>query len=390
MTPETPTPDDTTQQARPNPTSPPSLDDPLAAPPPEDPREGPSGQIEEEGQSYWSYVKRQYRKNTLARVALWFMVAMAAVAVFADFLANDKPIACSYKGTFYVPVLQEYLVSMGVSAWPQEIQEGLKSSQDEWRTLGYDWSVFPPVHYTAAESDSEGEGASSQPPFTGSGHALGTDQTSRDVLAGLIHGTRVSLTIGLVAMGIAAVIGILLGALAGYFGGWIDMTISRIIEVFLNFPTLFLVLAILAFYGRSLFLVMVVIGLTGWMGIARLIRGEVLRVRAMEYVSAARSLGFPSSRIIMRHVLPNSIGPVLVSIAFGIAGAILTESALGFLGFGVPATTVTWGTLLNQSYQDPLSWWLGVFPGLMIFLTVVGYNLIGDGLRDALDPRLRE
>ena len=190
-------------------------------------------------------------------------------------------------------------------------------------------------------------------------------------------------------MTIEVLIGVLLGALAGYFGGWIDMLISRVIELFLNFPVLFLILTIVAFVGPSIFYVMVIIGVTGWMGIARLVRGEVLRVRNMEYVTAANSLGFRSFRVILRHVLPNSIAPVLVSVAFGIAGAVLLESALSFLGVGVPPEVVTWGSMLNEARSAVFAWWIAVFPGLMIFLVVFSFNWIGDALRDATDPRLK-
>jgi peptide/nickel transport system permease protein len=333
-------------------------------------------------QSYWSLVKHQYRKNKPAVAALYFFYFMFAVAILGDFLANDKPILCSYKGEVYAPVLKDYAVGLGISSYPAELQNA------NWKELKYDWSIFPPVRYSASATDIM---SSFAPPFqSGSDHYLGTDQPGRDVLAGLIHGARISLSIGFVSMGIATIIGLILGALAGYFGGWVDIVISRIIEVFLNFPTLFLILAIVAFYGADVFLVMVVIGITGWMSIARLVRGEVLRIRNMEYVTAANSLGFSSMRVIFRHVIPNSIAPVLVSIAFGIAGAILTESALSYLGFGVPVETVTWGSALNQSRTATFAWWLAVFPGIMIFLTAYTYNMIGDGLRDATDPRLRD
>ncbi|MBC8145232.1 MAG: ABC transporter permease [bacterium] len=330
-------------------------------------------------QTYWSLVKRQYRRNKLAVIAFWFIIVMFAVALFADFLANDRPIVCSYKGTVYVPVMQEYLMMVGLSDYPAELMNA------DWKLLEYDWSVFPPVPYSSTGTDLINSFAA---PFTGD-HFLGTDQIGRDILSGLIHGARISLSIGLVAMAIEIIIGVTLGALAGYFGGLVDIVISRLIELFLNFPTFFLILTIVAFLGANIFYVMIIIGLTGWMGVARLVRGEVLRVRNNEFVPAAISLGFGSLRVIFRHVLPNSLAPVLVSVAFGVAGAILIESTLSFLGVGVPLETVTWGSALNASRGAPSAWWLAVFPGLLIFLTVVSYNLIGDGLRDATDPRLK-
>jgi peptide/nickel transport system permease protein len=202
------------------------------------------------------------------------------------------------------------------------------------------------------------------------------------------------LSIGFIAMGIALLIGITLGSVAGYFGGWIDLVISRLIEIFISLPTFFLVITIVAMTqdtvteGRLL-LIMAVIGLTSWTGIARLIRAEVLRVRNLEFVTAAQALGYGRARIILVHVLPNSLGPVLVSAAFGIASAILIESTLSFLGFGVPPTVITWGSLLARSRGFINMWWLATFPGILIFITVSAYNLIGDALRDATDPRLR-
>lgn len=330
-------------------------------------------------QTYWRLVRRQYRKHTLAVIALWFIGFMVIVALFADFIANDRPIVCSYKGTLYVPVIQTYLVDLGVSQYPPDLQNV------DWKTLDYDWSVFPPVPYAPSATDL----ANSLISPLESDHFLGSDQLGRDILSGLIHGARISLSIGFVAVLIEVIIGVTLGALAGYFGGWVDILISRIIELFLNFPTLFLILTIVSFLGPSIFYVMIIIGLTSWMGIARLVRGEVLRVRNTEYVTAANSLGFGAVRTIVRHVLPNSVAPVLVSVAFGVAGAILLESTLSFLGLGVPLEVVTWGSTLNSSREAPFAWWLAIFPGLMIFLTVVCYNLIGDGLRDATDPRLK-
>src|SRR5690606_1558945 len=183
---------------------------------------------------------------------------------------------------------------------------------------------------------------------------------------------------------------VLLGSLAGYYGGKVDLIISRFIEIMLNFPVFFLIIVIVAIYGSSIWYVMLAIGLTTWTIEARLIRGEILKVRNMEYILAANSVGLPNSKIIFRHVLPNSIAPVLVSGAFAIAGAIILEAGLSFLGVGVSATTVTWGSLVNEGRTSNDAWWLAIFPGLMIFIAVVSYNLIGEGLRDALDPRLKD
>lgn len=220
-------------------------------------------------------------------------------------------------------------------------------------------------------------------------HLLGTDNTGRDVLARMIFGTRIAITVGIVAVGIYLTIGCILGALAGYFGGTVDMLISRAIETVLLFPSFFLILTLVALIGPSIYIIMVVIGITGWPTIARLIRGEILKQRAADYVSAAQALGFSNTRVIFRHILPNSLSPALVAAPFGIAGAIITEAGLSLLGFGVRPPTPTWGILLKLGSEDYSRWWLVIFPSLAIFFTVTVFNLIGSGLRDAMDPRLR-
>ena len=220
-------------------------------------------------------------------------------------------------------------------------------------------------------------------------HLLGTDNTGRDVFARMLYGTRIAITVGIVAVGIYLTIGCVLGALAGYFGGTLDMLISRAIETVLLFPSFFLILTLVALIGPSIYIIMIVIGITGWPTIARLIRGEILKQRAADYVSAAQALGFTNSRVIFRHILPNSLSPALVAAPFGIAGAIITEAGLSLLGFGVRPPTPTWGILLKLGSEDYARWWLVIFPSLAIFFTVTVFNLIGSGLRDAMDPRLR-
>ncbi|MDT8441295.1 MAG: ABC transporter permease [Desulfuromonadales bacterium] len=222
-------------------------------------------------------------------------------------------------------------------------------------------------------------------------HLLGTDDLGRDVLVRILYGARISLLVGFVAVGIATVIGIMLGALAGYYGRWVDAVIMRFVDIMLCFPSFFLILAVIAFLDPSIWNIMIIIGLTGWMGVARLVRAEFLSLRERDFVLAARALGARDSRIIFRHILPNALSPVLVSATLGVAGAILTESALSFLGIGVQPPTPSWGNMLIAGKQTlGTAWWLSVFPGLAILLTVLGYNLLGEGLRDALDPRIRD
>jgi len=222
-------------------------------------------------------------------------------------------------------------------------------------------------------------------------HPLGTDDLGRSVLIRLLYGARISLLVGFVAVGISCLIGIFLGALAGFYGGWVDTLIMRFVDIMLCFPTFFLILAVIAFLNPSIWNIMIVIGVTSWMGVARLIRAEFLSLRERDFVQAAVALGASDMRLIFRHILPNAMSPVLVTATLGIAGAILTESALSFLGIGVQPPTPSWGNMLITGKQTLGSaWWLSVFPGLAILITVLGYNLLGEGIRDALDPRLKE
>lgn len=220
-------------------------------------------------------------------------------------------------------------------------------------------------------------------------HVLGTDPSGRDVLGRMIYGTRISMLIGIVAVSIYIAIGILVGAVAGYFGGWVDIAVSRAIEIVICFPTLFLLLILLAYIRPNIYTIMAALGLISWTGVARLERGEFLRLVNQDFVQAVRALGGGSMRIIFRHILPNALGPVLVSASFGIAGSILAESTLSFLGFGVPPDQASWGGLLkigNENIQE--LWWMVLFPGVALFTTVTCFNLVGEGVRDATDPRL--
>jgi len=318
--------------------------------------------------SYWHNVWREFRKNRLALAGLGVVAVLFFIAIFAPLIANSRPYIYITETKTYFPLFFDY---------PELRDADLR--KDRYSGI----KLFPPIRYSFSEYDLD----SIVLPPSGI-HVLGTDEQGRDLAARMVHGTRVSIMVGFIAVLIYVSIGILIGAFAGYYGGRIDLVISRVIEIVMCFPTFFLILTILALWGPSLVSVMVVIGITGWTGIARIVRGEFLKLRESDYVTASRALGAGDFRIIMRHILPNSLAPVLVSATFGIASTILVESSLSFLGFGVQPPTPSWGDILSQSrdFMD-FAWWLTLIPGLAIFLTITSYNLIGEGLQDALDPK---
>jgi peptide/nickel transport system permease protein len=329
-------------------------------------------------QAFWGRVWRQFKRNRLALIGMYMVIALVTMAICADFLASDKPHYLVYKGQTYFPILYGYLVDVGIGHWPPELLNV------DFKALPAERAVFPPIPYRPNQIDLSDPFA---PPSAE--HWIGTDKLGRDVMAGVIHGSRISLSIGFVAVGIAVVIGVFLGALAGFFGGWVDLLISRLFELMLAIPTFFLLITISAFLRPSIFYTMIIIGLTSWVGMARFTRNEFLKVRNLDYVTAATAIGLPDRRIMFRHILPNALAPVLVSVVLGIASAILAESGLSFLGIGVPADTVTWGSILSEARSNTFAWWLAVFPGAAIFMAVISYYLVGEGLRDALDPRLK-
>jgi peptide/nickel transport system permease protein len=328
----------------------------------------------ERSQSYGAIVWRQFCRNRLALVCLGFVLLLGAVAIAAPLLANDRPLLLRHEGRWSMPAfrLPASLVGADFQALAASPPPGT-------------WMVMPPIPYRPGSYDLDAvlAGPSRH-------HLLGTDGDGRDVAAQLIWGTRASLSVGVVAMGIALAIGVLLGLIAGYYGGAADLVISRFIEVMICFPTFFLILTVLAFVGPSIYNIMVVIGVTAWTGIARLIRGECLKLRRREFVLAAQASGARDRRVMWRHILPNALAPVLVSASFGVAAAILVEASLSFLGFGVPPSEPSWGILLAQAqqYMD-IAWWLTLAPGCAIFATITAYNLIGEALRDAIDPNMR-
>ncbi len=345
-------------------------------------------------QSYWRIVWRQFKKNKLAVAALVILVILACIALGAPFLAGEKPIIMMKDGQRYIfPNIINYkdLASLRFDSWePAEGDYALRPLIPHAPQRSDLRSRFSPPAITQVFSKDEQGGGELAP--RAKKHWLGTDDRGRDILSRMIWGTRISMTVGFVAVGISTFLGIIIGCLAGYYGGVVDMIIQRIIEIFICFPVFILILALIAFLPPSIYNIMIVLGITGWTRVARLVRGEFLKLRSSDYAIAAKATGLSDSRIMFRHLLPNALAPVLVSATFGVAGAILIESALSFLGFGVPPPTASWGEILLQSKNNLHrgAWWLVTFPGVAIFLTVTSFNLVGEGLRDAMDPRLRQ
>ncbi|HTQ38373.1 MAG TPA: ABC transporter permease [Pirellulales bacterium] len=342
---------------------------------------------------FWSEAWRRFRQRKLAMLALIFVGFLSLVGIFAPAIVGTKPLICKFKGKIYFPALgyfdsdweNPYLRTQVRLIYPENLK---KKDPDSWAV----WPlIYQDPYWRVRKNEWDNQPGN---PIGGSPSSLnlfGTTDTGYDVFAVMVHGTRTALLVGFVSMGIAGSIGIVLGSLAGYFRGPIDSAISRLIEVVLCIPTLVLILALVSLVDQpTIWHTMAIIGCTQWTSIARLARAEFLKLRESEFVMSARALGVRPGRIIFRHILPNALAPVLVPITFGIAGAILIEAALSYLGFGPPPPNPSWGELLSEGRANMQMWWLILFPGLAIFLTVLAYNLIGEGLQEATDPRLRE
>jgi len=345
---------------------------------------------------YWAETWIRFRRRKPAMCALGFVIFLSLVAIFSPMIAGTKPIVCKYKGKIYFPALSYYNRTWEPAVFHQDkfrkyYPNNLKKNDPD------SWAVWPLVYQDPKHPVEEGEfdGIPGNPQKISEGQPnrynfFGTHEMGVDVFSQVVHGARVALLVGFLVMGIAATIGISVGATAGYLGGWVDMILSRLIEVVLCVPSLVLILALLAVVEQpSIWHIMAVLGITRWPPIARLARAEFMKLKQTEYVLAARGLGAGTRRIMFRHILPNALAPVMVPIAFGIASAILIEAGLSLLGFGSP-DTISWGSILQSGMENPEAWWLILFPGAAIFLTVLAYNLIGEGIQEATDPRLRE
>ncbi|MEO1260504.1 MAG: ABC transporter permease [Bacteroidota bacterium] len=417
--------------------------------------------IDRQQQSPRGLLWRRLRRSRLVVWSLRVLYVLIFLAVFGDFIANEKPLFCKLNGAVQFPVFHQIGIDIGL------LNQTADFIQTDWPKAKYDVSIFPPIPYSSTTIDirNKYKGPFSEQKIRSKRyrHWLGTDRLGHDLLAGLIAGTRVAMLVGVIAMSIAVAIGILLGSLAGFFGddrfqvsraalwlnllalfcAWfyafksrsfaiaeagrqghlgtelfksillfvvimafanglvhfvgkwpwlnkkinlpLDLIIMRAIEVMNSIPSLLLLLAVVAVLPEtSVFYVMVIIGLIRWPTIARFLRAELLRVRNLGYIEAGRALGFSNRRLLFRHALPNAITPVLITVAFGMASAVLLESALSFLGIGIGEDGVTWGRLLSDARQNPAAWWLAIFPGGAIFVTVTIFNLIGEGLTEAM------
>jgi len=375
--------------------------------------------------SFWGRAIHDTLQDFGARLGLVWIILLVAVAVLVPMLANTEPLAVKIGGHWSFPAARHLtptdvtlfilaaatlavlpvrrvsvarrllflLVVLAVSIpltilfVKPPITVDWQQYRDLQRAGKIQFKVMAPLPYSANDYQRDDPDQVLQPPSRV--HWLGTEANGGDVLSRMMYATRIALSIGLVSTSIAVVIGVVVGGLMGYFVGRIDIFGMRLIEIFEAIPTLFLLITFVAFYGRSLIMIMVIIGVTGWTGEARFIRAEFLRLRKQDFVHAAVAAGLPLRSILFRHLLPNGITPILVMSSFGIASAILYESTLSFLGLG-PVDVPSWGQMLNQSLGvgGTFVWWIAVYPGLAIFLTVFAYNLLGEALRDALDPKL--
>lgn len=374
-------------------------------------------------QSLSTRVLKDTFKKRGAQVGACWLGLLSLVAIFAPLLANSRPLLQRMDGRIESPALQymsaldltllllfvvaSVLVVLRVrfrniamvaaittvvcfAVLSQLVSPPKLSVYESYRSTNatVDWSISAPIPYSPKDYLRDYGDTGLLPPGVDDErlHLFGTEENGADLLSRMIHAARLALGIGLVATGIAMVLGVFIGGFMGYFSGVVDMLGMRLVEIFESVPTLFLLLTFVAFFDRSVYLMMVIIGLTSWPGYARYVRAEFLRLRNQDFVQAAVAAGLPLRSILFRHILPNAVAPVLVAASFGVASAILAEATLSFLGLGL-IDDPSWGQMLNQAVRSStFNWWMALFPGGAIFLTVFSYNLIGEALRDALDP----
>lgn len=327
---------------------------------------------------------QRFRRHRRAYVSLWLFSILFVLSLCAELLSNDQPLIVHYQGQNYYPVLFNYNETRfgGDFDTPADYLDPFVRDRI---TQNGNWAIYPPNPYSYNTINDFSDASDPAPP--GQTHLLGTDDRGRDVLARLIYGFRLSVVFALALTVIGSLAGMLLGAIQGYFGGWVDLILQRLSEIWGGLPELYLLIIFASFFQPSMLLLLVLLSLFGWMGLADYVRAEFLKNRQMEYVLAARSLGLSNGRIMWRHLLPNSLTPVLAFLPFRISGAILALTSLDFLGLGVPSTTPSLGELLAQGKDNLDAWWIGVSTFVVLTVTLMLLIFIGEGLRSALDTR---
>ncbi|BAK77817.1 ABC transporter, permease protein [Pseudogulbenkiania sp. NH8B] len=332
------------------------------------------------GQRAW----RRFKANRRGYVSLWLFAILFVLTLGAELLSNDRPLVVRYQGEFYYPVLFEYneTVFGGDFDTPADYLDPY--IRDRLSANG-NFAVFAPNPYSYNTLNYFAKAPNPAPPS--SANLFGTDDRGRDVLARLIYGFRLSVLFALALTVVGTLVGIVLGGLQGYFGGRLDLTLQRVIEIWGSLPELYLLIILSSFFNPSLTLLLVLLALFGWMGLADYVRAEFLKNRQMDYVLAARSLGLADRQIMWRHVLPNSLTPVLAFLPFRVSGAILALTSLDFLGLGVPASTPSLGEMLAQGKDNLDAWWIALSTFTVLTVTLLLLIFIGEGLRSALDTR---
>ena len=327
---------------------------------------------------------RRFRRNRLGFISLIIFCALVGISLFAEIVSNDRPLLAYYEGQFYVPLARDYPETAFGGEFPTPA-DYLDPYVREKITSGSNWAIYPLNPHGPATISYDSKYPFPSPPSRE--NLLGTDERGRDLLAQLIYGFRLSVVFGLVLTAIGVVIGVITGAVQGYFGGRTDLTFQRFIEIWSSMPELYLLIIFSAIFSPSVWLLVVLLSLFGWMGLSDYVRAEFLRNRQMDYVKAARALGVGSRQIMWRHILPNSMTPVVTFLPFRMSAAILALTSLDFLGLGVPPGTPSLGELLSQGKQNIDAWWISIETFAVLVVTLLLLTFMGDALRDALDPR---
>jgi len=327
---------------------------------------------------------QRFKSNRRGFISLWIFAILFVLSLFAEFLSNDKPLLVHYQGSYYFPLLKTYSEKTFGGDFDTEADYNDDFIKDKLNNNG-NWVIFPFNKYSYNSINYSSQNP--HPAKPSADNFLGTDDRGRDVLARLIYGFRLSVLFAFVLTVIGVVIGVIAGALQGYFGGWVDLTFQRFMEVWGSMPELYLLIIFAAIFNPSVLLLIILLSLFGWMGLADYVRAEFLRARNMDYVKAAKALGLSNISLMWKHLLPNSLTPVITFLPFRISGSIVALTSLDYLGLGVPPTTPSLGELLAQGKGNIMAWWLSLMPFSVLVITLVLLIFIGEALREALDTR---